>query len=142
MPDRYLPRDFARMKRDHQPIAVVTAYDAPSARLADAASIDGILVGDSAAMTMLGYESTVSVTVEEMLVLTKAVTRVTPRALVVADLPFGAFQSSNAAAVRNAVRFIKEGHATAGKLEGAGPTLARVRAIGEAGHSLRVDICL
>jgi 3-methyl-2-oxobutanoate hydroxymethyltransferase len=131
-----LPRDFGRMKRDHRPIAVVTAYDAPSARLADAVGVDGILVGDSAAMTMLGYESTVHVTVGEMLVLTRAVTRVTPRALVIADLPFGAFQSSNTAAVRNAVRFVKEGHATAVKVEGAGPTLARVRAIVDAGISV------
>ena len=133
MSDRYLPRDFARLKRERQPIAVVTAYDAPSARLADKVGVDGILVGDSAAMTMLGYESTVDVTVDEMLVLTKAVTRVAPRALVIADLPFGSFQTSNAAAVRNAIRFVKEGRAKAVKLEGAGPTLDRVKAIVDTG---------
>src|SRR5688572_17051558 len=74
-PRPILPRDFARMKDARDRIVMVTAYDAPSARLADEAGVDAVLVGDSAAMTMLGYDSTVRVTVDEMLMLTRAVTR-------------------------------------------------------------------
>ena len=83
------------MKARRQPIAMVTAYDAPSGRLADAAGADLILVGDSAAMTVLGHDSTVPATMEEMLVLTRAVTRGARRPLVVADMPFGSFQVSD-----------------------------------------------
>jgi len=121
------------MKREGQRIAMVTAYDAPSARLADAAGVDGLLVGDSAAMTVLGYDSTVQVTVDEMLMLTRAVTRSVRRPLVVADMPFGSFQISDKEAVKQAVRFIKDGGAGAVKLEGAGRTLTRVAAIVGAG---------
>ena len=128
-----LPAGFARMKRQGERIVMVTAYDAPSARLADAAGVDSVLVGDSAAMTVLGYDSTVHVTVDEMLVLTRAVTRAIRRPLVVADMPFGSFQISNTSAIRHAVRFIKEGGATAVKLEGAGRTLRRIAAIVAAG---------
>jgi 3-methyl-2-oxobutanoate hydroxymethyltransferase len=124
-----MPRDFARMKRDAERIAVVTAYDAPSARLAEAAGVDGLLVGDSAAMTIFGHDSTVQITMDEMLMLTRAVTRNVRRPLVVADMPFGSFQVSDADAVREAVRFVKEAGATAVKLEGAGPTLSRIAAI-------------
>ena len=108
---------------------MVTAYDSPSARLAETAGMDGILVGDSAAMTVLGHDSTVQITVDEMLVLTRAVSRSVCRPLVVADMPFGSFQVSDEEAVRHAVRLIKEGGAGAVKLEGAGPTLTRVEAI-------------
>jgi 3-methyl-2-oxobutanoate hydroxymethyltransferase len=111
----------------------VTAYDYPSGRLADAAGIDLILVGDSAAMTVLGHSSTVPATMEEMVMLTRAVTRGAERALVVADLPFGSFQVSDEDAVRNAIRFVKEAGADAVKLEGAGPSLSRVAAIVGAG---------
>ena len=128
-----LPAGFARMKRHGERIVMVTAYDAPSARLAEAAGVDSVLVGDSAAMTVLGYDSTVHVTVDEMLVLTRAVTRAVRRPLVVADMPFGSFQISNTSAIRHAVRFIKEGGATAVKLEGAGRTLRRIAAIIAAG---------
>jgi 3-methyl-2-oxobutanoate hydroxymethyltransferase len=121
------------MKRRGERIAMVTAYDAPSARLADAAGADMILVGDSAAMVMLGHESTVPATVEEMLVLTRAVTRGARRPLVVADLPFGSFQVSDTSALENAIRFVKEADAEAVKLEGAGPSVSRVRAIVGAG---------
>src|SRR5438477_13095320 len=107
--------DLAAMKKARQKIAMVTAYDAPSARLADAAGVDIILVGDSAAMTVLGHDSTVPVTVDEMLVLTRAVTRGARRPFVVADMPFGSFQVSNTAALENAVRFMKEGGADAVK---------------------------
>jgi 3-methyl-2-oxobutanoate hydroxymethyltransferase len=124
--------DLAAMKQRGEKIAVVTAYDAPSARLADAANVDIVLVGDSAAMTVLGYASTVPVTVNEMLVLTRAVTRGTRRAIIVADMPFGSFQVSNRVALRSAVRFVKAG-ADAVKLERAGGTLVRVRALVDAG---------
>ena len=125
--------DFAAMKQRHEKIAVVTAYDAPSARLADAAGVDMVLVGDSAAMTVLGHDSTVPVTVDEMLMLTRAVTRGARRPFIVADMPFGSFQVSNTSALENAVRFVKEAGADAVKVEGAGPTLARVTALVDAG---------
>lgn len=125
--------ELADLKRSGRKIVMVTAYDAPSGRLADAAGVDVVLVGDSAAMTVLGHDSTVPATMEEMLVLTRAVTRGAQRPLVVADMPFGSFQVSDEAALENAVRFVKEAGADAVKLEGAGPTLSRVRAIVGAG---------
>jgi 3-methyl-2-oxobutanoate hydroxymethyltransferase len=128
-PLRTTPFHFGRMKRQGERIAMVTAYDAPSARLAESAGIDAILVGDSAAMTMLGHDSTVQITVDEMLVLSRAVSRSVRRPLVVADMPFGSFQVSDEEAVRHAVRLVKEGGVSAVKLEGAGPTLTRVAAI-------------
>src|SRR5918996_1673526 len=121
------------MKARRQPIAMVTAYDAPGGRLADEAGTDLILVGDSAAMTVLGHDSTVPATIEEMIVLTSAVTRGAVRPLVVADMPFGSFQVSDEDALRNAIRFVQEAGADAVKLEGAGPALSRVRAIVAAG---------
>ncbi len=114
-------------------IAMVTAYDASSAALADEAGLDIILVGDSAAMTILGHESTLPVTMDEMLLLTRAVTRSVRRALVVADMPFGAYQLGEDEALRNAIRFVKDGGADAVKLEGAGRTLTRIGAILDAG---------
>ena len=112
---------------------MVTAYDAPSGRLADEAGADLVLVGDSAAMTVLGHDSTVPATMDEMIVLTRAVTRGARRPLVIADMPFGSFQVSDAEALENAIRFVKESGADAVKLEGAGPTLTRVAAIVGAG---------
>ncbi len=125
--------DLSAMKQRGEKIVTVTAYDAPSARLAEAAGVDIILVGDSAGMTVLGYESTLPVTVDEMLVLTRAVARGARRSLVVADMPFGSFQVSNRMALHNAVRFVKEAGADAVKLEGAGTTLSRARALVSAG---------
>jgi 3-methyl-2-oxobutanoate hydroxymethyltransferase len=116
-----------------QRIAMVTAYDAPSARLADRAGVDAILVGDSAAMTVLGLDSTVGITMDEMLMLTRAVSRGARRPLLVADLPFGAYQVSNDEAVRNAIRLVKDATADAVKVEGAGTTIQRVGAIVSAG---------
>jgi 3-methyl-2-oxobutanoate hydroxymethyltransferase len=112
---------------------MITAYDAPSGRLAAAAGVDSLLVGDSAAMTVLGHDCTSAVTVDELLVMTRAVRRGAPRIPVVADMPFGAYQISDRDAVRNAVRFVKESGADAVKLERAGPTLRRISAIVEAG---------
>ncbi|WP_411277886.1 3-methyl-2-oxobutanoate hydroxymethyltransferase [Gaiella sp.] len=125
--------DLVSMKASHSPIAMITAYDAPSGRLADAAGADVILVGDSAAMTVLGHDSTVTATMEEMLVLTRAVTRGANRPLIVADMPFGSFQISDELAVTNAIRFVKDAGADAVKIEGAGTMLSRVRAIVGAG---------
>jgi 3-methyl-2-oxobutanoate hydroxymethyltransferase len=125
--------ELAEMKRRGEPIVMVTAYDAPGGRLADAAGVDVVLVGDSAAMTVLGYDSTVPATMDEMLILTRAVTRGARRPLVVGDMPFGSFQLSDEAALENAIRFVKEAGADAVKVEGAGPTLSRVRALVGAG---------
>jgi 3-methyl-2-oxobutanoate hydroxymethyltransferase len=125
--------ELADMKSRGEPIVMVTAYDYPSGRIADAAGIDVVLVGDSAAMTVLGNDSTVPATMEEMLMLTRAAARGAERPLVVADMPFGSFQVSDEEAVRNGIRFVKEAGADAVKLEGAGPTLSRALALVGAG---------
>jgi 3-methyl-2-oxobutanoate hydroxymethyltransferase len=125
--------ELAAMVEREERIVMVTAYDYPSGRLADAAGMDIVLVGDSAAMTVLGHASTVPATMDEMLMLTRAVTRGAQRPLVVADMPFGSFQVSDEEAVRNGIRFVKEAGADAVKLEGAGPSLSRVLALVGAG---------
>jgi len=125
--------ELGELKRRGQKLAMVTAYDFPSGRIADEAGVELVLVGDSAGMVVLGNESTVPVTMEELLMLTRAVTRGAKRPLVVADMPFGSFQVSDEVAVDNAIRFVKEANADAVKLEGAGPTLSRVQAIVGAG---------
>ena len=125
--------ELVELKRRGQKLAMVTAYDFPSGRIADEAGVELVLVGDSAGMVVLGNESTVTVTMEELLMLTRAVTRGARRPLVIADMPFGSFQVSDEVAVDNAVRFVKEAGADAVKLEGAGPTLSRVQAIVGAG---------
>jgi 3-methyl-2-oxobutanoate hydroxymethyltransferase len=125
--------ELADMKRRREPIVMVTAYDYPSGRIADAAGIDVVLVGDSAAMTVLGNDSTVPATMEEMVMLARAAARGARRPLVVADMPFGSFQVSDEEAVRNGIRFVKEAGSDAVKLEGAGPTLSRVLALVGAG---------
>src|SRR5258705_12784657 len=99
-------------------ITCLTAYDYPTARLLDEAGVDVLLVGDSLAMVVLGYESTLPVTMEEMLHHTRAVRRGTRRALLVSDMPYGSYHDDPAAAVRNAIRFVKEAGAEAVKLEG------------------------
>src|SRR4051794_11051889 len=125
--------ELAELKQRGQKIVMVTAYDAPSGRLADAAGVDLILVGDSAAMVVLGHDSTVPATLDEMLVLVRAATRGARRPLVVADMPFGTFQVSDEKAVENAIRLVKEGGAEAVKLEGGRAVTSRVRAIAAAG---------
>lgn len=125
--------ELAELKRAGRKLVMVTAYDAPSGRLADEAGVDLVLVGDSAAMTVLGHESTVPATMDEMVVLTRAVVRGAARPLVIADMPFGSFQVSDEAALENAIRFVKEAGADAVKLEGAGASLSRVAAIVAAG---------
>jgi 3-methyl-2-oxobutanoate hydroxymethyltransferase len=133
MTDKLSIPQITELARSGKRLAMVTAYDASSARLADAAGVDMILVGDSAAMAILGHESTLPVTMDEMLMLTRAVTRAVRRAAVVADLPFGAYQPGEDDALRNAIRFVKDAGADAVKLEGAGRTLTRISAILDAG---------
>src|SRR5919109_2098003 len=110
---------FKAMKGRGEKIAMLTAYDYSTARIADEAGIDALLVGDSLGMVMLGYESTVSVTMEEMVHHTKAVSRGARHALVIGDMPFLSYNVSPEEALRNAGRFLQEGGAQAVKLEGA-----------------------
>lgn len=122
------------MKARREPIVMVTAYDFPTARTAEQAEVDMVLVGDSGAQVVLGHDSTVSVTVDEMLVLAGAVRRGVRSAFVVCDLPFGSTEVSDEQAVTTAVRFVKEAGADAVKLEGGGEArLSRIRAIADAG---------
>ena len=116
-----------------EPIVMVTAYDFPSAQVAEAAGVDMVLVGDSAAMVVLGYPSTVPVSTDELIMLGSAVRRGLRTPFVVADLPFGSYEASDAQAVATAQRFIKEAGADAVKLEGGGVMVERARAIVAAG---------
>ena len=126
--------ELAAMKSRGEKIVMVTAYDAPGARFAEDAGIDILLVGDTAAMVVLGHESTtVPVTVEEMLFLTRTVARASTRPIIVGDLPFGSYEVSDEEAVSTAIRFVKEGGADVVKLEGAGTSVSRARAIVAAG---------
>jgi 3-methyl-2-oxobutanoate hydroxymethyltransferase len=124
---------LAKMKARRERIVMVTAYDYPTACLVDEAGVDIVLVGDSLGMVMLGYETTLPVTIEEMLHHTKAVVRGVKRALVVADLPFLTYQTGPEDATRNAGRLIKEGGATAVKLEGGIEVCPQVRTLVSAG---------
>jgi len=123
------------MKLAGTPIVMVTAYDHPSGRIVDQAGVDLVLVGDSAANTVLGHDavSTVGATMDELLVLTRAVARACTRALVIGDLPFMSYQVSDEDAVRNGGRFIKEAGADAVKLEGGGQSVQRAAALTAAG---------
>jgi 3-methyl-2-oxobutanoate hydroxymethyltransferase len=112
---------------------MLTAYDYPSGRVAVEAGVDVVLVGDSAAMTMLGYSTTRDITVEELLMLTRAVRRAVPDLPVIGDLPFGSYEESDAGAVATARRFVGEAGCDGVKLEGAGAMLSRVAAIVAAG---------
>jgi 3-methyl-2-oxobutanoate hydroxymethyltransferase len=114
-----LPR-LAEMKRLGEPMVMITAYDYPSAQVAEEAGVDLVLVGDSAANTVLGYTSTVSVSLEEMLMLAAAVRRGATTPLIIGDLPFGSYQASDQQAIESAVRFVKEAGCDAVKLEMAG----------------------
>ena len=133
MSDKNTLTELADKKAAGERIVMVTAYDYPTARLADEAGLDLVLVGDSAAMTVLGHDSTVPATMDEMVMLTRAAARGAHRPLLIADMPFGSFQISDEDALRNAIRFVKEAGADAVKLEGAGTSLSRVRAIVAAG---------
>jgi len=121
------------LKRKGEPITVVTAYDFPTARFADQAGVEILLVGDSVGTVMLGYESTLPVTMEDMLHHVRAVTRAKPSALVVGDMPFMSYQVSTEQAVANAGRLVQEGGADAIKLEGGARVADAVQRIVEAG---------
>jgi 3-methyl-2-oxobutanoate hydroxymethyltransferase len=127
-----LPR-LAEKKRLGEAIVMVTAYDYPSAQVAQAAGVDVVLVGDSGAMTVLGYQSTVPVSTDEMLMLAAAVRRGLRTPLLVGDLPFGSYEGSNEQAVATAQRFVKEAGCDAVKLERGGTSVQRARAIIDAG---------
>jgi 3-methyl-2-oxobutanoate hydroxymethyltransferase len=121
-----------RGRKGGPPIVALTAYDYPSARLVDEAGIDIILVGDSLAQTVLGYDSTLPVTLDEMIAATRAVRRAARRALVVGDMPFGSYQDGVSRSVESAIRFVKEGGAEAVKIEGGARRAEIVKAIVEA----------
>ena len=125
--------ELQELKRRGEKIVMVTAYDAPSGRLADAAGVDLILVGDSSGMVVHGRESTVPVTLDEILFMTQWVSRGARRPLVIADMPFGSYEISDEQAIGNAVRLVKEGGADAVKVERGGTSVARARAIVAAG---------
>jgi 3-methyl-2-oxobutanoate hydroxymethyltransferase len=144
LPNIHIPSDASRLpmtlprlsekKALGEPIVMVTAYDYPSALAVDTAGVDLVLVGDSGAMTVLGYDSTVPVELDELLMLAKAVRRGLKTPFLVGDLPFGSYEVSDEQAVQTAFRFVKEAGCDAVKLEGGGPTsVARARAIAGAG---------
>ncbi len=121
------------LKRKGEPITVVTAYDFPTARLADEAGVEVLLVGDSVGTVLLGYDSTLPVTMDDMLHHTKAVARARTTAMVVGDMPFMSYQVSAEQAVMNAGRLVQEGGADAVKLEGGARVVEAARRIVEAG---------
>jgi 3-methyl-2-oxobutanoate hydroxymethyltransferase len=124
---------LAEMRALGEPIVMITAYDHPSALVVEQVGVDVVLVGDSAGNNVLGYTDTVPVTVEELLMLTRAVRRGLKTPLLVGDLPFGSYEGSDAQAVETAHRFVKEAGCDAVKLEGGGASADRARAIVRAG---------
>ena len=124
---------ISEMKRAGEKIVMVTAYDYPSAQMVDEAGVDIVLVGDTAAMVVLGYDATTPVGMEEMLVMASAVRRGLERPLLIGDMPFGSYESSNEQAIENAQRFVKEAGCSAVKLERGGPSVDRARAIVRSG---------
>lgn len=131
--ERVTIQHLVAMHEAGQPIVMVTAYDFPTAQIADRAGVDVVLVGDSAANCVLGYDSTVPVGMDEMLVLTRAVRRGLDRPLLVGDLPYGSYEASNELAIENAQRMVKEAGCDAVKLEGGGQSAERARALVAAG---------
>ncbi|HVG66654.1 MAG TPA: 3-methyl-2-oxobutanoate hydroxymethyltransferase [Gaiellales bacterium] len=127
-----LPR-LAEMKLNAEPIVMVTAYDYPSAEIAEAAGVDLVLCGDTAAMTVLGHSSTTPVSLDEMLILARAVRRGLRTPILVGDLPFGSYESSNEQAIESAMRYVKEAGCDVVKLERGGISVERARAIVRAG---------
>lgn len=132
-PSRIRVHHLQQAKERGEKFAMLTAYDVMMAEIFDQAGIEVLLVGDSAANTVIGYDSTLPITVDEMIVFTKAVSHGTKRALVVADLPFGSYEQSPQQAVATAVRLMKEGGAQAVKIEGGHEFAEHVRAMVLAG---------
>ncbi len=133
---------FRQQKLNHDKITMLTAYDYSTAKLMDASGINGILVGDSLGMTMLGYEDTLSVTMEDMIHHTAAVARGAKNALVVGDMPFMSYQTSVYDAVKNAGRLMKEGRCQAVKLEGGASVCQQIEAITKASIPVMAHIGL
>jgi 3-methyl-2-oxobutanoate hydroxymethyltransferase len=124
---------LAEKKALGEPVVMVTAYDYPSAQVAEEAGVDVVLVGDSGAMTVLGHPSTVPVTLAELLMLAQAVRRGLKTPLMIGDMPFGSYEASNEEAIHNAQRFIKEAACDAVKIERGGTSVERARALVGAG---------
>jgi len=125
--------DFSKMKNHNQRIVMVTSYDYPTSIIADEVGVDSILVGDSYGMVVLGYDTTIPVTIEELLPVCQAVKRGASRSLLIGDMPFLSFQVSEEAAIRNAVRFVKEGRMEAVKIEGGREMAHMAKAVSNAG---------
>jgi 3-methyl-2-oxobutanoate hydroxymethyltransferase len=132
VPDLLERKSLAAGSHNNSKIVCLTAYDYPTARLLDEAGVDVVLVGDSLGMVVLGYESTLPVTLEEMLHHTRAVRRGVQRALLVADMPYGSYHADTAESVRNAMRFVKEAGAQAVKIEGGERRLELIARLSEA----------
>jgi 3-methyl-2-oxobutanoate hydroxymethyltransferase len=125
--------DFLKMKKENEKITMLTAYDYPSAKLAEQAGIDMILVGDSLGMVMLGYDSTIQVTMEDMIHHTKAVKRGAQETFIVTDLPFGTYHGSDDETLKNAIKLVQDAGAHAVKIEGADHVLDKIRLLTSAG---------
>ncbi len=130
---RVRTRHFARAKQDGHKISGLTAYDAASARVFDEAGIDFLLVGDSAANVMLGYDTTLPIKVDELITMSRSVARAVNRAFVIADLPFGSYEISPGQALETSIRFMKEAEVHAVKLEGGVSVETHIRRITESG---------
>ena len=126
-------KDFLKMKREKEKIVMLTAYDYPSAKLAEQSGVDILLVGDSLGMVVLGFESTVQVTMDDMVHHTKAVKRGAKNTFIVSDMPFCSYHASKEETIKNAARLIQEGGAHAVKLEGADEVLSSIRLLTRAG---------
>ncbi|MFH1665181.1 MAG: 3-methyl-2-oxobutanoate hydroxymethyltransferase [Candidatus Omnitrophota bacterium] len=131
--DKVTILDFKRKKSSGEKITMLTAYDCPMAGLVDSAGVDAVLVGDSVGMVVLGYDSTVPVTMDEMIHHSKAVRRGVKRAFLIGDMPFMSYQVSDEDAVRNACRFLKEAGCDAVKIEGGKEAAPRIKAVSSAG---------
>src|SRR3989339_1631741 len=126
-------QDFYAMKEKGEPITFITSYDYPTATFAEKAGMDMLLVGDSLGMCVYGYQGTVPVTMDQMIVHAEAVRRGAPNTFVIGDMPFLSYQTSDEKAVENAGRFLKQANCDAVKLEGGVRVASRIRAIVEAG---------
>lgn len=134
--------DFVKMKAQEEKIAMVTAYDYPSAKLAEEAGVDMILVGDSLGMVVLGYDSTIPVTVADMVHHTKAVKRGAKNTFIVTDMPFMSYHLSREETLKNGARIIQDGGAHAVKLEGGKEVAAQIEALTESGIPVMAHIGL
>ncbi len=142
MIERVTPQLLLEKKQKKEKIIMLTAYDAAFSRLLEEVEVDIILVGDSAGNVILGYEDTLKVSMEEMIILTRAVSRVSKKSLIVADMPFGSYQTSIQEAVKNAIRFVKEAGAHAVKIESSKEHTELVRKINQAGIPVMTHIGL